>query len=298
MAKHSKERVKQHRARHIRMPNLEEEAVLIPCPVCRAPAMSIEYKEGNNALQRRIDVLEATVRQLRGLISQQTTPVELESKLFSRGTLPRLRVVPIVGDGRCLFYTLLHSRCAMQPIASEADELRARLRVQLDGMTAEAWERRVPQHARDIITRAEFADRYLNPNRPTAHVPIDCIALWQDITLEAPDVYVLSQAWVHDKGKSQPVKREHVEVMRATSRPAKTWVLVQLTFHGGGHFQLMTLDNTLEHSRSLQPVVNELDRLCEERMEDILGRKEARRDEVRAGRVKRRRTDEVDDVVE
>ena len=60
MAKHSKERVKQHRARRIRLPILEEEALVIPCPVCRAPALSIEDKAGNAALQRRIDTLETT----------------------------------------------------------------------------------------------------------------------------------------------------------------------------------------------------------------------------------------------
>ena len=160
-------------------------------------------------------------------------------------------------------------------------------------MTDEAWERRVPQHARDILTRAQFADRYLSSTRLTAHVPIDCIALWQDLTPDdAPDVYVLKQAWVDEKGKTQPVKREHVEVVRVTSRPAKTWMFVQLAFHGGGHFQLIALDNVLVHSRSLQPVVHELDRLCEERLEDILRCKETRRKDVRGGRAKRRRTDE------
>ena len=86
--------------------------------------------------------------------------------------------------------------------------------------------------------------------------------------------------------------------MRATSWPAKTWMLLQLAFHGGGHFQLITLDSILVHSRSLQPVVHELDRLCEQHLVDILGRKVTRRKDVRAGRAKRRRTDEDDDVVE
>ena len=102
---------------------------------------------------------------------------------------------------------------------------------------------------------------------------------------------------LHKKGKSPPVKREHVEVMRATSRPAKTWMLLQLTFHGGGHFQSITLDDVLVHSRSLQPIVEELDKLVEDRVEDILGRKDARRWDVRTGRTKRRRTDE-EEVVE
>ena len=70
-------------------------------------------------------------------------------------------------------------------------------------MTDETWDRRVPQHARDILTRAEFADRHLSLSRPTAHVPVDCIALWQDLTPDdAPDVYVLTQAWVHEKGRT------------------------------------------------------------------------------------------------
>ena len=291
-SRESEKRVKAYRKRRIRFPNLEEEALLIPCPVCRNSTMSCEDKDGVAVLQRRIDVLETTVSQMRGSISRQNTASRLECKLFSRNVLPRLRVIPIVGDGRCLFYSLLHSRSAVPPLPWEADELRAQLRVQLDTMTEDAWERRVPQHARDIITRAEFADKYLNPNRPTAHVPIDCIALWQDLTPDAPDVYVLTQVWVHEKNKLQPVKQEHVEVMRATTRPAKSWMLLQLTWHGGGHFQLITLDNIIVHSRTLQPVVDELDELVEGTMQDILGRKEARRNDVRAGRTTGRKMDE------
>ena len=299
-AKETATRVKQHRARRIRLPNLDEEAVLIPCPVCRSPALSCEDKAGVATLQQRVDTLEATVRELRGLISQHRTPEKLESRIISRSLLPRLRVLSIVGDGRCLLYTLLQSRHAMLPVASEADALRRQLRAQLDAMTDEAWERRVPQHMRDILSRAEFAHRYLHPDRLTAHVPIDCIALWQDITPDAPDVYILTQAWVHDKSKAQPVKREHVEVVRA-SRPASSWMMVQLSWHGAGHFQLITLDDIITIPLSQPfvkaPVVFELDRLCAEHLDDIRGRKAARRHDVGAGRIKRRKTDE-DEVVD
>ena len=132
LAEDSIARAEQHCTHRIRLANVEEEAQPMPCPVCRASAVSTEDKAASAALQRRLDTLEATwqrrVDELRSLISQQHTPEKLESKLLSRGILPRLRVIPTVGDGPCLFYTLLHSLSALQPLPCEADELRIELR--------------------------------------------------------------------------------------------------------------------------------------------------------------------------
>ena len=174
--------------------------------------------------------LTRDVALLRGMLSQQRTPIPLQTKLIDRRHRSHLQVLSIVGDGRCLFYSLLQSQCAMLPTADEADELRARLRVRLlESYTDEQWERRVPEHMRDFATRQQFLDRYLT--RPTAHVPLDAIALWQDS--HPVTVYVLNRT-----AYGETVHRLH-------AADALHAVIFILTWYGVGHYEVVTYNNIL-----------------------------------------------------
>ena len=191
---------------HSQLP--QQEAPIRPLPEGRAAPSSVlaADSERDELLSTRHLKLRPSTRRTAGRRSRTACRDRPACRrtLDVRGRIEPGPYRPLATDGACSTRCCTHS--AMQPLPFKADESRIKLRVQLDGMTDEAWERRVPQHTRDIFIRAVFADRHLSPNRPTAHVPIDCIALWQDLTPDNADVYVLTHAWVHEKGKTQPVQ--------------------------------------------------------------------------------------------
>ena len=161
------------------------------CPVCSQPVQSY------NSLQPQpdqVEQLKQAVASLRSMLTQHSTPSPLKSKLIASTHSKHLQVLSIVGDGRCLFYSLLQTQRAMLPLATEADDLRRQLRAHLlSSYTDDEWTKRVPAHMRDTLARQRFAERYLTQS--TAHVPIDVVAIWQDMTQFKTDVYLLDRTW-------------------------------------------------------------------------------------------------------
>ena len=131
-------------------------------------------------LQAQIDALKEEVSTLRGLQQQTSTPSPLQYKLIAAKFRKHCRVLSIVGDGRCLLYSLLQVRRAMLPTCWEADDLRQQLRTHLTAMyTDETWSDRVPPQLGENLSVSTFAERFLS--QPTVHLPPDAICLWQDV---------------------------------------------------------------------------------------------------------------------
>ena len=218
-------------------------------------------------LQQRLAELEATVRELRGLITQHRTPTPCKSKLIRRDI--KVDVLSIVGDGRCLFYSLLQSQHSMLPTAGEADALRQLLRTRLlEHYTDEQWAERVPIHCRDIITRQQFAERYLTCC--TDHVPNDVAALWQDIQEQPTDVYIL------ERTPDSKHQSEQVELI-SSSVAATHAVLLRFTWrHGVGHYELLMVEDLLRLPVR-HKLVQHLDQLHEQHVEELGARKKKRR---------------------
>ena len=135
-----------------------------------------------------------------------------------------------------MLYCLLQSESAMLPFPREADELRQTMSAALlSDYTEDGWQRRVPKHMREMCTRARFNELYLT--RPTAHVPHDCIALWQDLRRNDTDVYIVVQ---DDHG-------ERVERVRCVNETAASWALMLLFTWGdrAGHYELLTYNDVV-----------------------------------------------------
>ena len=157
------------------------------------------------------------------MLQQHRTPTPLKTKLVDPVYHAHLHVLSIVGDGRCLFYSLLQSHRAMLLTSSEADRLRSILKQRpLTCHTDEQWERRVPAHMRDTMSRQQFVERYLT--RCTAHVPHEVVALWQDEVSEAgsADVYILEQT----------IHGERVERIRSTAPAERHAAAVHVAWRG------------------------------------------------------------------
>jgi len=241
-------------------------------PLCASPQQAnIDY-----------DRLVRELAELRGLIYQHRTPTPLKTKRIDRKYRTHLHVLSIVGDGRCLFYSLLQSQRAMLPTAYEADELRAAVKHQLlSHYTDDEWERRVPAHMRDVVTRQQFADRYLT--RATAHVPHDTVALWQDSpTGRAVDVYVI---------ESTP-HGEAVERVRS-SKPSEGAMVLYFSYHGVGHYELITFNGVIVLPTA-HGFVQHLDTLHEEYVGSLS--KEERRAAAAQGQNKRPKTEDAEVV--
>ena len=245
-----------------------QESSLTP-PLCASPQQPIVSH----------DKLVHELAELRGLIQQHRTPTPLKTKLIDRKYRSHLHVLSIVGDGRCLFYSLLQSQRAMLPTAYEADELRAAVKYQLlNDYTDDEWEARVPIHMRDVVTRQQFADNYLS--RATTHVPHDTIALWQDSpTGRAIDVYVI---------ESTP-HGEKIESVRS-SKPSEGAMVLYFSYFGVGHYELVTFNDVIVLPTTHE-FVQHLDRLHEEYV-DSLSKEERRAAAQRKG--KRQRTDDAE----
>ena len=108
-------------------------------------------------------------------------------------------LLPIVGDGNCLLYSLLWARNRTEPTMAEADALRLRLYNHMLTYTDESWERRVPPRVQTTdstgrhMSPREYANKYLINRTPAIHLPSSVICAWQDLSTEHNkwDVYVL-----------------------------------------------------------------------------------------------------------
>ena len=193
---------------------------------------------------------------LRGLQLQTSTPSPLQYKLIVAKFRKHCRVLSIVGDGRCLLYSLLQVGRAMLPTWWEADELRQLLRTHLTtAYTDRAWSERVPPQLGENLSVSTFAERFLS--RPTVHLPPDAICLWQDVVAPTTTVYVLmrSQHGVYD--------RDRVERLPSPS-PATAAVVLLFTWENGlGHYELVTYQNVITLPIN-HAVVQHLDALHEE----------------------------------
>ena len=107
--------------------------------------------------------------------------------------------------------------------------------------------KRVPSDLREIISLQQFAERYLSHN--TTHLPHDSIALWQDALQRSTDVFILNES----------PQGEHVEKVpcRGTARDA---VVLLFTWHGVGHYELITYNNVICLPRQ-HPFILHLDEL-------------------------------------
>ena len=189
-----------------------------------------------DVVQQQDDVIAGLVRDvaaLRGLQLQHQTPLPLHFTLIITHFRNHCRVLSIVGDGRCQLYVLLQIERAMLPTSYEADELRRKLKAHLlQFYTEEEWRERVPSDLREIISLQQFAERYLSDD--TTHLPHDSIALWQDLRQRSTDVFILNKS----------PQGEHVEKIpcRGTARDA---VVLLFTWHGVGHYELVTYNNVI-----------------------------------------------------
>ena len=126
-------------------------------------------------LHDQIDALTKEVWSLRGLQLQTSTPSPLQYKLLAKFR-KHCRVLSVVGDGRCLLYSLLQVGRAMLPTWWEADELRQLLRTHLTTTyTNQAWSERVPPQLGENLSVSTFAERFLS--QPTVHLPPDTTCL-------------------------------------------------------------------------------------------------------------------------
>ena len=171
-----------------------------------------------------------------GLQLQTNTPSPLKYKLLPPKFRKPCRVLSIVGDGRCLMYSLLQAGRAMLPTWWEADDLRQQLRTRLIATyTDRAWSERVPPQLGENLSVSTFAERFLS--KLTVHLPPDAICLWQDIVEPTTSVYVLmrSQHGAYDK--------DLVERLSSPVPPVSAVVLLFTWENGLGHYELVTYQN-------------------------------------------------------
>ena len=189
-------------------------------------------------LQAQIDALKKEVSALRGLQQQTSTPSSLQYKLIAAKFRKHCRVLSIVGDGRCLLYSLLQACRAMLPTWWEADELRQRLRMHLTTTYSDqTWSDRVPPQLGENLSMSTFAERFLS--KPTVHLPPDAICLWQDMVAPTTNVYVLM------KSQHGAYDRDRVERLPSPS-PATAVVVLLFTWENGlGHYELVTYQNVI-----------------------------------------------------
>ena len=136
---------------------------------------------------------------------------------------------------------------------------------------------------RDTLTRPAFAERYLC--RPTAHVPHDCVALWQDahIHTDAPDVYILEHS-VHDGEKVERIKAR---------LPAQHAIMLRFTWNQSfGHYELLTCSDVIRIPVT-HDLVRHLDVQHEQYVQKLLDRTLERR-----SRGKRQRSVEDEVIIE
>jgi hypothetical protein len=210
--------------------------------VAPAPSPAAASSSSSDAvlaeLQAQIDALKEEVSALRGLQQQTSTPSPLQYKLIAAKFRKHCRVLSIVGDGRCLLYSLLQVVRAMLPTWWEADELRQRLRTHLIAtFTDQTWSDRVPPQLGENLSVSTFAERFLT--KPTVHLPPDAICLWQDIVAPTTNVYVLmrSQHGAFDRDRVERLPSLH---------PATSAVLLFFTWENGiGHYELVTYQNVI-----------------------------------------------------
>ncbi len=232
--------------------------------------------------QDQIEQVKQEVATLRSMLTQHSTPSPLKSKLIASTHSKHMQVLSIVGDGRCLFYSLLQTQRAMLPLATEADDLRRQLRAHLlSSYTDDEWIERVPVHMRDTLTRQRFAERYLTES--TAHVPIDVVSIWQDMTQFKTDVYLLDRTW---QGTGWVEKVECVPCRV----PATNAIVLLLIWNGVGHYEVATYNGIITLPCSHE-FIRHLDALHRRQVE-ALHNKEQRR------AVKRKRTTEEQAEVE
>ena len=207
-------------------------------------------------LQAQIDALRKELWALRGLQLQTSTPSPLMYKLLPPKFRKHCRVLSIVGDGRCLLYSLLQAGRAMLPTWWEADDLRQQLCTHLVmTYTDRTWSERVPPQLGENLSVSTFAERFLS--KPTVHLPPDAISLWQDIVEPTTSVYVLmrSQHGAYD--------RDRVERLSSPDPPVSAVVLLFTWENGLGHYELVTYQSviTLPHNHAF---IQHLDVLHEE----------------------------------
>jgi hypothetical protein len=213
-----------------------------PTGVTAAPLSATPSSSSSAAvlagLQTQIDALKKEVSALRGLQQQVNTPSPLQYKLIAPKFRKHCRVLSIVGDGRCLLYSLLHVGRAMLPTCWEADDLRQLLRTHLTTTyTDQTWSDRVPPQLGENLSVSRFAERFLS--KPTVHLPPDVVCLWQDVIAPTTNVYVLmrSQHGAHD--------RDRVERLPSPS-PTREAVVLLFTWENGlGHYELVTYQKVI-----------------------------------------------------
>ena len=242
---------------------------VVPQPIAVAPApapspAAASFSSSDAVLaelQAQIDALKKEVSALRGLQQQTSTPSPLQYKLITAKFRKHCRVLSIVGDGRCLLYSLLQVGHAMLPAWWEADELRQLLRTHLTTTYSDqTWSERVPPQLGENLAVSTFAERFLS--QPTVHLPPDTICLWQDIVAPTTNVYVLmrSQHGAYD--------RDRVERLRSPYTAAAAVVLLFTWENGLGHYELVTYQNVI----TLPPnhaFVQHLDALHEDYVADM-----------------------------
>lgn len=233
----------------------------------------------------RLDQLAKDILTLRSQLQQQNTPSPLVFKPVPARFKKLVKVLSIVGDGRCLLYSLLQSMCSLLPSPREADQLRGQLKEHLlSSYTSLEWEQRVPPQLSEGSTPQAFADRFLTG--ATTHLPPDAICLWQDIHAPSTDVYLLQRSSFEIERKE---KVEKIPCRRA----AQHAVVLLFTWEGVGHYELVTFNDvtTLPHSHAL---IQHLDQLHQQYMSGF------GKDVRREGRKRRgeKHDKDVDEVVE
>ena len=186
-------------------------------------------------LQAQIDALKKEVSALRGLQQQTSTPSPLQYKLIAAKFRKHCRVLSIVGDGRCLLYSLLQVVRAMLPTWWEADDLRQLLRTHLTTTYSDqTWSERVPPQLGENLSVSMFAERFLS--KPTVHLPPDAICLWQDVVAPTTYVYV----YVLMRSQHGAYDRDRVERLPTPSTATAAVVLLFTWENGVGHYELVT----------------------------------------------------------
>jgi hypothetical protein len=224
-------------------PSSPPDATPPPSAVAATPSTSAACSSSSTdvvwaELQAQIDALKKEVWALRGLQQQTNTPSPLQYKLLAAKFRKHSRVLSIVGDGRCLLYSLLQVVRAMLPTWWEADDLRQQLRTHLTTTyTDQTWSDRVPPQLGENLSVSTFAERLLR--KPTVHLPPDAICLWQDVVAPTTTVYLLmrSQHGAYD--------RDRVERLPSPSPATAVAVVLLFTWQNGLGHDVVTYQNVI-----------------------------------------------------
>ncbi len=230
----------------------------VTCPLPPPPDLQSSSASGHELLVQlqatthRLDQLAKDVLTLRAQLQQQNTPSPLVFRPIPARFKKLLKVLSIVGDGRCLLYSLLQSSCSLLPSPQEADQLRSQLKQHLlSSYSASEWEERVPPQLSEGCTPQAFADRFLTG--ATTHLPPDAICLWQDVLAPSTDVYLLQRS------SFEIERKEKVEKIPCQGG-AQHAVVLMFTWEGVGHYELVTFNDvtTLPHSHAFVQHLNQL----------------------------------------